>query len=316
MPNEMTTVPVGADIERVLLSGDLSGLTEDQRLSFYKAVCESVGLNPLTNPFQYLKLNGKLQLYAAKNCTDQLRRIYDVSVTDLSESNVEGVYIVTAKVVNGKGRIDMAKGAVPIKGLAGEALSNAIMKTETKAKRRATLSICGLGMLDETEVDSIPGAVKFDRESYVEAKVAELKAPAVVTVPVPMPPTTNVTKRNVGMTGEPYFESYADEDGTMCARFYLSVVPNPEQPDGHTKGAKAAPFWWIQWGPKTSGADKQSMITFSRTAVEILSKRALGSLVTVKYEQKEKGAVLKAVLEELNPADESQERGDAWEAAQ
>ena len=32
------------------------------------------------------------------------------------------------------------------------------MKAVTKAKRRVTLSICGLGMLDETEVESIPGA--------------------------------------------------------------------------------------------------------------------------------------------------------------
>ena len=32
------------------------------------------------------------------------------------------------------------------------------MKAETKAKRRATLSICGLGLLDESEVETIPGA--------------------------------------------------------------------------------------------------------------------------------------------------------------
>ena len=101
----------------------------------------------------------------------------------------------------------------------------------------------------------------------------------------------------------------------MCARFYLSAVPSVAAPDGNTQGAKAAPFWWIQWGPKTSGKDKQSMITFSSTAVEILSKRALGSLVTVKYEAKAKGPVLKAVLNELNPADESQDHGDAWEQA-
>jgi hypothetical protein len=37
-------------------------------------------------------------------------------------------------------------------------LANALMKAETKAKRRATLSICGLGMLDETEVEDIQGA--------------------------------------------------------------------------------------------------------------------------------------------------------------
>ena len=33
-----------------------------------------------------------------------------------------------------------------------------MMKAETKAKRRVTLSICGLGMLDETEVETIPHA--------------------------------------------------------------------------------------------------------------------------------------------------------------
>jgi hypothetical protein len=32
------------------------------------------------------------------------------------------------------------------------------MKATTKAKRRATLSICGLGWLDETEVETIPHA--------------------------------------------------------------------------------------------------------------------------------------------------------------
>ena len=46
----------------------------------------------------------------------------------------------------------MAKGAVNINGLKGEALANAMMKAETKAKRRATLSLCGLGLMDELEV--------------------------------------------------------------------------------------------------------------------------------------------------------------------
>jgi hypothetical protein len=59
-----------------------------------------------------------------------------------------------------KGRTDAAKGAVNISGLKGEALANALMKAETKAKRRATLSICGLGFLDETEVEDIPASAK------------------------------------------------------------------------------------------------------------------------------------------------------------
>ena len=156
------TVPAKIDsaeiMEQVIIKGDLSKLTPQERTTYYMKVCESVGLNPLTRPFEYILLNSKLQLYALKACTEQLRGIHDVSVTDLSESHVEGVFIVTAKVKNGDGRTDAAKGAVPIAGLKGEALANAMMKAETKAKRRATLSLCGLGWLDESEIESIPGA--------------------------------------------------------------------------------------------------------------------------------------------------------------
>jgi len=51
---------------------------------------------------------------------------------------------------------------VPIQGLKGLDLANAFLKCETKAKRRVTLSICGLNMLDETEVDDIPARQKGD----------------------------------------------------------------------------------------------------------------------------------------------------------
>ena len=36
---------------------------------------------------------------------------------------------------------------------------NAKLKAITKAKRRVTLSICGLGFLDETEIETIPTGV-------------------------------------------------------------------------------------------------------------------------------------------------------------
>jgi hypothetical protein len=63
-------------LEQVLIGGDLSGLTEAQRLAYYKAVCQSLGLNPLSKPFEYLWLNGKLRLYALRDCADQLRRLH------------------------------------------------------------------------------------------------------------------------------------------------------------------------------------------------------------------------------------------------
>lgn len=176
-----------AIMERVLLAGDLSKLSTNDRLFYYSKVCESVGLNPLTRPFDYLVLNGKTVLYAKRDATDQLRRIHGVSVTIKARDRIEeGVYIVTANAKDKNGREDESTGAVNIKGLAGDMLANALMKAETKAKRRVTLSICGLGMLDETEIETIPNAraegypenicTPEKREEYLPKVVAAIKA--------------------------------------------------------------------------------------------------------------------------------------------
>lgn len=146
------------DIERVLVQGDLSKLTTEQRVTYYDRICSSLGLNPLTRPFEYLSLNGKLQLYARKDCTEQLRSLRRISVTVVSREVTEGCYIVTARASMPDGRQDESLGAVAIEGLKGENRANACMKAETKAKRRVTLSICGLGFTDESEVETIPGA--------------------------------------------------------------------------------------------------------------------------------------------------------------
>jgi hypothetical protein len=143
-------------MEAVIARGDLAQLTAEERGKYYVRVCDSVGLNPMTRPLEYLVLNGKMVLYARKDATDQLRSLYKVSVAEITEREHEGVWIVSAKVADADGRTDCAIGAVDIKGLSGMALANALMKAETKAKRRATLSLCGLGFLDETEVEDIP----------------------------------------------------------------------------------------------------------------------------------------------------------------
>jgi len=145
-------------IASIVLNGDISGLSETDRVTYYNRFCDSLGLNPLTRPFQYLSLNGKQVLYATKDATEQLRKINGVSVTGIDTEVIEGVYLVKAHGQDKTGRTDAATGAVPIKGLTGDKLANALMKAETKAKRRLTLSICGLGILDETELETIPPA--------------------------------------------------------------------------------------------------------------------------------------------------------------
>jgi hypothetical protein len=130
-------------IHKVLMQGNLASLSEAQKLSYFEAVCESVGLNPLTAPFEFLRFQGKEVMYAKRNCTDQLRQIHHISVIIVSREVVDDCYVVVARATHPTGRQDEAIGAVPIAGLKGEARSNALMKAETKAKRRVTLSICG-----------------------------------------------------------------------------------------------------------------------------------------------------------------------------
>lgn len=149
----------GADtLEQVLMTGDLKALSPEQRVTYYNRVCESVGLNPLTRPFDYLTLNNRLILYARKDAADQLRNLRGVSITDIKTDITDDLIVVTVKAENVGGRTDTDLGVVTLTGLKGDAKANAIMKAITKAKRRVTLSICGLGWLDETEVETIPEA--------------------------------------------------------------------------------------------------------------------------------------------------------------
>lgn len=155
------TITPGEIMEQVMIKGDLAKLTPEERARYYTRVCESVGINPLTRPLEYITLNGKLTLYARKDCTDQLRKLHGVSVEEvLVEELGPDIYVFVCKVRDRDGRTDIARGAVNIAGLKGEALANQIMKGETKSKRRATLSIAGMGFLDETEVEDIPRAEK------------------------------------------------------------------------------------------------------------------------------------------------------------
>ena len=72
-----------------------------------------------------------------------------------------GIMEVMVQATRGDGRTTVDIGAVCLKGKNGEDLANARMKAFTKAKRRSTLSLCGLGdMPDESELETM-GRVTF-----------------------------------------------------------------------------------------------------------------------------------------------------------
>lgn len=154
MQSELAELPLaGGDVlEQVIIKGDLAKLTPQERVQYYKATCESLGLNPLTRPLAYITLNGQLRLYALRDCTDQLRKLHRISIEIVSQRVDGELYVVQARARAPSGRTDEDMGVVAIANLKGEARANAILKCITKAKRRTTLSIAGLGFLDETEV--------------------------------------------------------------------------------------------------------------------------------------------------------------------
>jgi hypothetical protein len=161
------------DIARVILGGDLSQLTDDQRLQHCVQLCKRLGIDYSSRPFEYIVLNKKLTLYARKDCTDQLRVVHDISLGKPEWVIDKELGVVTAWVEASYpgGRKDGGTGCCTIMRRAknektgvyedqvapSEDVANAIMKAETKAKRRATLSLCGLGCLDEAEIETVKG---------------------------------------------------------------------------------------------------------------------------------------------------------------
>jgi hypothetical protein len=167
-------------VESMVMRGDISALSPEHRVRFYVQTCEGLGLNPHSQPFAFLKLNGKEVMYATRGATDQLaamhrinRRIIDgPKIVDIAGAKV--AYCV-AEATHPNGRTETATATLPVSDP-----PNLYMKLETKAKRRVTLSILGLGLLDETEVDSIPGAVRVDAPV---ATVQRDDAPAQLAAP-------------------------------------------------------------------------------------------------------------------------------------
>lgn len=220
--------------ERALLTGDLSKLTSDQRASLIASVCRSVGLNPLTQPFAYITLNGKLTLYARKDATDQLRALRNVSLRIDSKEQIGDLYVVCVSAMLPNGRTDSEIGAVNAAGLRGEALANAMMKAITKAKRRATLSICGLGFLDETEVETIPGAQVWQEQAAPPRQIT--RTVDTTTGEITDPPATAT---RVPAKDQPAPKEWMDTLWDLYRTSQLYHIRVQEPPASLTKGAAA-----------------------------------------------------------------------------
>lgn len=153
---QVITAPLDSDtLNKLVTSGDLKGLTPDQQRAYYIYRCQLLDLDPATQPFDLINLQGKLTLYAKKECASQLSSKRGLSATIVSQGIQGELYVVQARCKGGDGRETDDLGAVSIKGKTGDDLCNAMMKAATKAKRRAILTHCGLGMMDESELETV-----------------------------------------------------------------------------------------------------------------------------------------------------------------
>ena len=154
---------VAAIMTRVMVDNDLKQLQPAERLTYYFEVCRSLKLNPLTRPFLFVSLSGKLTLYATSDATNQIRSNKGISARIIGRRWDGEIYTVTAEARRPDGMTNEDEGSVSIgRYIMGEAKANAMMKDVTKAKRRATLGIAGLGVIDESELHSVPDARRVD----------------------------------------------------------------------------------------------------------------------------------------------------------
>ena len=221
-----------AIMETVLLKGDLAALTPEERTEYLMAYCKSTGLNPLTRPVEYIMLEGRLTLYARKDATEQLRKIHGVSTKIVSKDLVDDIYTVHVQAVDRTKREDEDIGSVVMvyppkmktregwkdhpragKPLKGIDRANALMKAVTKAKRRVTLSICGLGLLDETEVEDILSA---------EAAAEKQAKPTAIT-----PPTAGEAKALPPLVGQSAEPTKPQEEKTDPLADYKAALAKP-----------------------------------------------------------------------------------------
>jgi hypothetical protein len=249
-------------VEQAIAVGDISKMTPVMRIAYYRASCESCGLNPLTRPFDVLKAeDGSMRLYANARAAEQLRKLHQVSLRIMQRDfdREAGLYTVVVQASTPDGRCDESIAMVPtnkargewkesssgkryfaaqkdkegndvLAPLTGEPLCNAIARAETKAKRRVTMSICGLGFAAREDDREASGWQEFDPQT------GEVRPPRTQTpFQVPAPDETVLTHAT-RLLGELYGEepipntSGAHQDapgGTKTSRPYPEVEGEP-----------------------------------------------------------------------------------------
>lgn len=171
-----------AAILHYLGTGDLSKLTGEQRAALYRRTCDSLGINSLTRPFDWIEFydpetkGKKLTLYPRSACADQLAYQHRIRVRVVEEKIVGTLFkvVVEGTMPNGRSETNVAYLDLTERDgsqLKGQRLGNAFMKAHTKAKRRLVFGM--VGMMAPPDVEELQQA----RVVYLDGRGNVLDAP-------------------------------------------------------------------------------------------------------------------------------------------
>ena len=159
---------------------DTRSLKPADRRDVLVGLARKLGLNPMSNAVMFLLTNGRETLYVTKQGTDQIAaaaKLRRETIKGPEVQVIEGRKVVFCQVraTHPDGRSEVSTATLALQDVV-----NDLMKCETKAKRRATLSVCGLGLLAEDEIETIPGAQRVPMPTAETAPTTET-APSTET---------------------------------------------------------------------------------------------------------------------------------------
>jgi hypothetical protein len=209
-------------LAHILGTGDLRQLSDKQRVGHYLDLCQSLGLNPRSRPFDWIEFydpesgGKKLTLYANQSCASQLRRQHQISVRVVRREPVgsgdNAMFVVEVEGTTPTGRTGAAIKYVSLMGrqkgggtypLSGQQLANAYMKAETGALRRLTFSM--VGMASPPDRDELSRA----RDVIVDG------TGRIIDSPTPEQKALAADPRMAAAIGEPTFETVDAEGGSL-----------------------------------------------------------------------------------------------------
>lgn len=149
--------------QAVAANRDTAGLRPEHRGALLNELARALKLNPLTKPVIFLKTGQGESIYVTRQGADQI-----AARLKLNREVIEGpdarkignieVAFCRVRVTAPDGRSETSTAT-----LAFSDPAMILMKVETKAKRRATLSIAGLGMLSEEDAEEMGIDATIDR---------------------------------------------------------------------------------------------------------------------------------------------------------